>query len=309
LKEQKKAEPKPHSMTGFGRATRSSAKIAVQVELRSLNNKYLDLRVKMPRALSQWEQKARARINAQLQRGTIDLSVSFQILDPGLIRPIHEPTLRAYRIEVERLAGELGINSGLDLTSLLRLPGAVAMDEGLSLRDEKDQAAAHALLEEALDIAISDLVAMREQEGQGIALALRREASALSQIVAEVKSLGGEIAKRLLEAKRKQLAEILAAHSGVIDEARILQEAALLMARAEITEEIDRLASHTAQFLAALSADGRQSLGKRLEFIVQEMLREVNTIGSKADDLRVTRLVIDAKLTIDRLREQVQNLE
>ena len=296
-------------MTGFGRANKANAKVAVQVELRSLNNKYLDLRVKLPRALSAWEPKARARVSAVVQRGTVDLSVGFQLLDPGLIRPIHEPTLRAYQLEIERLASELKIESGLDLTSLLRLPGAVAMDEALSLREESDRVSAQALLEEALDMALSDLLEMREREGLGIAAALARDAAELSRIVGEVKALGGEVAGRLLEAKRKRLAEILAGQSGVIDESRILQEAAMLADRAEITEEIDRLASHATQFSSALAAPGRQSLGKRLEFLVQEMLREVNTIGSKADDLRVTRLVIEAKLAIDRLREQVQNLE
>src|SRR3989338_1762815 len=147
----------PHSMTGFGRGIASSKQVSVQVELRTLNNKFLELRPKLPKVFSTWESVCRTRITRSLRRGSVDVSVSYQVLDPQLMHPINEAALKAYAIGIQEVAAKLGVESGLNVTALLRLPGALTMDEGMVI-GEADRASTYRLLARALDDAIYELL-------------------------------------------------------------------------------------------------------------------------------------------------------
>lgn len=298
----------PHSMTGFGRGTASSRQVSVQVELKTLNNKFLEVRPKLPKAFSTWESVCRSRISRSLRRGSVDVSVSYQVLDPQLMHPINEAALKAYAMGIEETAAKLGVESGLNVTALLRLPGVLTMDEGMVI-GESDRGSIYHLLDQALDEALYELLEMRSREGKAIIEALRREIEAVSRAEREIRALAPEISARQRDRVRKRVAEALAETKTAVDEGRFLQEVAFYADRADVAEEIDRLASHARQFAELLAPKNGFAIGKQLDFIVQELLREANTIGSKTDDLRVTDLVVQLKLAIDRLREQVQNLE
>ncbi len=298
----------PHSMTGFGRATVSSKRAMVSIEVKSLNCKYLEVRPKLPRVFASWDPVMRNMVSKILHRGTIEVLVGYQILDPGMINPINEAALQAYARGIEEASGHLNIPSGLDLTSILRLPGALAIEDVAGLGDA-ERAELFRLLDEALHNALVEVLEMRANEGKAISEILQQEMTAVATFTGSIRKKVPTINERL---KKRLKDRMDAAFHGVnvdIDESRFLQELAYYSDRSDVTEELDRLESHSRQFLDIAKGEKELVIGKRLDFLTQEMLRETNTIGSKSNDLEVTNHVVDLKLAIDRLREQIQNLE
>jgi uncharacterized protein (TIGR00255 family) len=291
-------------MTGFGRASFQVGELAFDVELRSVNHRYLDARVRLPRLLAGFEAEVRARLQARLGRGKVDLSVTSPGASPAPRVEIDLDAARHYLRaagelrESERLAGEIGV------AELLALPGVARFVEpelpAESLREG---------LERAVDAALDAADAMRSREGAALERDLRERLLRVEELAAAVASRAESVQQGVRERLRRR-AEQLRAETGILDEARLHQEIVLAADRLDIAEELVRLRSHVEQFRRVLDEAGPgKPAGRRLDFLLQEFSREANTLGSKASDAPVAHSIVELKTEIERLREQVQNLE
>ena len=291
------------SMTGYGRAEVSGPRISAAVECRSVNHRHLDISLKLPRALAVYEPDARRLIQAALQRGRVDVSAT---LTPaggagGTTLSVNAAQAREYATAARAVADELRLTATLRVEWLLAQPGVLTRDAEPAVAPEEGWA----LVAQALEAALADLVARREAEGK----ALAQELGALHETLeAEM----GLVAARVPVAQTRRmtrLRERIQALLGEIpvDEGRLATEVAALAERADITEELARLRVHLGDLRARIDEGGQ--VGRPLDFLIQEINREVNTVGSKADDLEISQAVIAAKATLEKIREQVQNIE
>ncbi len=290
------------SMTGFGRGKVAQDGREMTVELKSVNHRYLDLSFRMPRHISFAEDTLRTALNDSLSRGHVDVYVNYRNTrsDAKEVR-IDTALLGAYLKSVKAAAAELREENDMTLSNALRLPDVTDIVEA----DEDDEAV-KALTKEAVDKAIAELITARRGEGE-------RLANDLTERLATVDELRGKIETRapmVVEEYRIKLNERIEAMLGgtvEVDAQRLATEVALFADKASIDEELVRLKSHTAQARELLSQS--EAAGRRLDFVVQEMNREFNTIGSKANDAEIARLVILGKAELEKIREQVQNIE
>jgi uncharacterized protein (TIGR00255 family) len=291
------------SMTGYGRAEVSGPRISAAVECRSVNHRHLDISLKLPRALAVYEPDARRLIQAAVQRGRVDVSAT---LTPagggsGTTLSVNAAQAREYATAARAVADELRLTATLRVEWLLAQPGVLTRDAEPAVAPEEGWA----LVAQALEAALADLVARREAEGK----ALAQELGALHETLeAEM----GLVAARVPVAQTRRmtrLRERIQALLGEIpvDEGRLATEVAALAERADITEELARLRVHLGDLRARIDEGGQ--VGRPLDFLIQEINREVNTVGSKADDLEISQAVIAAKATLEKIREQVQNIE
>ena len=290
------------SMTGFGRGRAAQDGREMTVELKSVNHRYLDLSFRMPRHISFAEDTLRTALNDSLSRGHVDVYVNYRNTrsDAKEVR-IDTALLGAYLKSVKAAAAELREENDMTLSNALRLPDVTDIVEA----DEDDEAV-KALTKEAVDKAIAELITARRGEGE-------RLANDLTERLATVDELRGKIETRapmVVEEYRIKLNERIEAMLGgtvEVDAQRLATEVALFADKASIDEELVRLKSHTAQARELLSQS--EAAGRRLDFVVQEMNREFNTIGSKANDAEIARLVILGKAELEKILEQVQNIE
>jgi uncharacterized protein (TIGR00255 family) len=293
------------SMTGFGRATFRVDGTSFDVEARSVNHRYLDVRVRVPKLLANAEATVRERIAAHFARGKIDVVVSAP--NEGGPPPRLEVDLEAaseYARAATRLAESPGFPGSLDLATVLGLPGVVRFAES---ELEPDALAREALV--AVDQALEALDAMRATEGDALERDLSSRLGHVSALADALEERAGEVAQLVRDRLRKR-AEQLARETGHYDEARLHQEIVIAADRMDVTEEIVRLRSHLDQFRSISESAGPGSpVGRRLDFLLQEMSREANTIGSKGSDAPIAHSVVELKAEIERLREQVQNVE
>ena len=291
------------SMTGFGSAAGLWAGRTVAVEVKSVNSRFREVVARLPRNCASLEEAVKKQVASRLERGRVDLWVQ---LDD------REPRPPVVRVDYE-LARNLA-NSLHELRERLNLAGAVTLDNLLALgvvgREEEpapDLEDLKAVLEPLVGAAVEALVVMRETEGLNLGRDLSRRLDVLVGLNRGVKEAAAGAPEALLARLTGRLAELVGAGGPALDPARLAQEAALLADRADITEEVVRLDSHLAGFRRLLESP--EPVGRRLDFLLQEMGREVNTMGSKAQDLGVTGLVLDLKAELEKLREQVQNIE
>jgi uncharacterized protein (TIGR00255 family) len=291
------------SMTGFGRAQLSTERGAVSVEIRSVNHRHLDVALKLPRALAMLEPEARRAIQATLGRGRVDVSVSVTPLpgEPSRRVSLDTPLAAQYLEASRRLAGELNVPWTSSLEWVLDRPGVLQLEEPEPL----DEVAASPLLEAALKQALAELIERREAEGAALGAALGDLREALRTEVEGMTARAPLALARHRDRFRERLAALLGAEP--VDEARVLTEVAAHAERTDIEEELTRLSAHLAELARRLEEGG--PVGRQLDFLLQEMNREVNTIGSKADDLYLSQSVLAAKGILEKMREQVQNLE
>jgi uncharacterized protein (TIGR00255 family) len=293
------------SMTGFGQASFEVERAGFEVEARSVNHRHLDVKARLPRGLAAFENDVRAQAAERLGRGKVDISVR---TTPGAVLAdtveldlsVAERYLAAARTLRERhdVAGEL------DVAALLALPGVARVAEP-QLAEETIRSALRAAVATALD----SLEAMRSAEGVAIDRDLRERLQRIAALLTDVESRAGEVERSVRDKLRKR-AEQLRDETGILDDARLHQEVVWAADRLDVSEECVRLRSHVAQFLALLDgADARQPAGRRLDFLLQEMGREANTIGSKSADAPIAHQVVELKTEIERVREQVQNIE
>lgn len=287
------------SMTGFGCGEAELDGNKLTCELRALNHRFLDVRVRMPDELQSHaffvEQLARER----LSRGRFDIGVR---LDDGGGTTRFSPTrARAVYESLLKLRDELAPGTDVPIAALASLP-ELLVDSARTSTHGLEQA-----LGSAFGAALTRLDEMREREGQALARELMERLTSLRALTAEAKSLSSGAAERQLGRLRERVSRLLADAGTSPDTGRLETELALMADRSDVTEELVRLASHFDQFEALL--DSKEPVGRRLEFLLQEMSREANTLGSKSQDVKLSHLVVDVKSQLEKIREQVQNVE
>jgi len=290
-------------MTGHGRGEAARDGFKLMVEVTSVNRKQMDITVLLPRALEVLEPQIRDEINHRVSRGRLTVRVTMHAAD-GATQPvsINRPLAAAYARELGTLAGELGLTGGVTLETLLRAPGVLQSLEDTGAPEEQFWPP----LEKALKQALDGLAEMRRREGAHLAKDLCERMEHLSKAVARIRKQAPKVAARQREALRERVKAAGLALTPE-DEERVTREVVFYADRSDITEELTRLESHFKQFNAALKA--KEPVGRTLDFLSQEMNREINTIGSKANDAVISREVIVAKAELERFREQVQNVE
>ncbi len=289
------------SMTGYGRAEGATATHVYTLEIQAFNHRYTDIRIRLPKALASLEYELHREVRGRVHRGRFDVQVT-EKLHGEIPR-----TLRIDRGAIEQYVGALR-----ELQRELNLRGEVTIESLIGLRDlvsleaaEVDLTEANAVLRQLLHHALDEVEAMRKKEGENLARGLE---GCLSQIEAALKTVEAR-ASPIVESYRTRMQERVETLLGapLADPDRIAQEVAIFADRSDITEECVRLKSHMAQARTIFQGDGPH--GRRLEFLLQEMHREVNTIGSKAADVVISPAVVGVKADLERLREQVQNIE
>jgi uncharacterized protein (TIGR00255 family) len=289
-------------MTGYGRAEVTGGRFALTVEARSLNHRHLDIALRLPRPLVSLELQARKVVQAEVQRGRLDISVELRPLATGLGQvKVDQALAREYAELTRALAAELGFAGSGSLEWILERPGVLGVGEP----DRLDPEETWPLLAEGLARAMGDLRGRRETEGRALAEALGTLRDALGGEVERIAARAPAVVEQRTAALRERIRLLLADQS--VDEGRIAMEVALMAQRMDITEELERLRAHLDHFAGVLKEGG--AVGRTLEFLIQELNREVNTVASKADDLEISRSTIAAKGILEKLREQVQNIE
>jgi uncharacterized protein (TIGR00255 family) len=288
------------SMTGFGAAEGQVGNTRVAVEVRSVNHRFFSASLKLPGSLSRWEGEVREALRRGVTRGHVTVTARAERPDGGVGSTIDERKLAAYVARLRELQQRYALAGEVDLATVLRLPDVV------TTTSEDEQGTAEELVA-VVERAVASLGTMREQEGARLAgfleERLRVIEEALQRLVARAPARTIEQRDRLRVSVR-ELTEGLA-----VDESRLAQEIAILADRLDVQEELERFRSHLAAFRTALREGGPDGVGKRLGFVLQEMLREANTTGSKANDPDLTRDVLVIKEELERAREQVENLE
>ncbi len=293
-----------YSMTGFGRARRETSGIGIDVEVRSVNHRHLDLRVRLPKALADHETAIKKNFQSRLSRGKVDVTVSLTTDSSATALEIDEEIAGKYVEASKALRDRHSLSDGLDVASLLALPGVTRIVE-----TELDTEELVAPLFEAIDEAIEALLVMRGKEGELLAVEFEGRIERVSELADAFQGRAAEVvavAKQRLQKRADQIKRDV----GLLDEARLHQEIVIAADRLDITEELVRLQSHIAQFRETLDSAGRdQPVGRRLDFLLQELGREANTVGSKASDAPLAQDVVELKTELEKIREQVQNIE
>ena len=290
------------SMTGYGRAEVSGTRLSVLVECKSLNHRSLDVSLRLPGLLSAFELEARRMVQSAVQRGRVEVSVRLGTASGASVNPLVANVDQAR--EYATLARQIGDALGLPAPRLewvLGQPGVLTREAEPAAPPEE----AWSLLAEALTRGLAEMVARRETEGAALAQDLASLHDALTSQAALMAERVPLAAARQTTRMRERMQALLG--EAPIDEGRVLTEVAAWAARSDIAEELARLAAHLAELARMLREGG--VVGRSLDFLIQELNREVNTVGSKADDLELSQLVIAAKSTLEKLREQVQNIE
>ena len=288
------------SMTGYGKANLSKDKREYQVEIKSVNHRYLDICVKMPRVLSYLEEEVKKQISSQIKRGKVDVFITFEnnsIEDKEI--KINTEIAKIYIEELKKLAKQENILDNIEVTEISKLPDVLTIQN-----NQEDETIKDALLE-AVSNATENLVQMRSIEGNKMADDLVARIQGIKEKVEEISSLSTGLIEEYVVKLEGRIKEILKNQD--IDESRLAQEVVIYADKCSIEEEVTRLKSHISQFEKLIKTD--EAIGKKLDFIIQEMNRETNTIGSKANNLEITNGVIDIKTEIENIREQVQNIE
>ena len=293
------------SMTGYGEARLEAENISFLLEVRSLNNRFLKTVVKLPDALSFLEPGINSIIRAKLARGSVTCAVHMRYTGPEGAFEINEAAVQGCLAELEKLGeGQVGkVELTADMATLLQLPG---MCEARRYGDEENERFKQ-IVKELTREALERLRAMRTEEGKGIRADLELQCEAIRENLRALSGMTDEVVQNYHTRLRERTDMLLAQAKLKLDEDLLAREVALFAERCDINEEISRLESHLSQFLE-MSRSGEQ-VGRRLDFLTQELLREANTIGSKANDARISQHVVEIKVAIDRLKEQVQNVE
>ncbi|WP_048817799.1 YicC/YloC family endoribonuclease [Desulforamulus hydrothermalis] len=290
------------SMTGYGRGESCAAGRKFIVELKSVNNRFCEVILRQPKTLSQIEDKIKKRIQERVARGRVDGYISIE--ETGETTPevkVDKALAVAYHKAMEELRGCLGISEAISIKDIIALPNVITLEQPAENVDEW-----LAAIEQATDQALDGLLAMRQTEGERLTADILQRAAAIKRLMVEdVAARAPLVVQEYRDKLSQRLAEWLT--GGVIDEARLAAEVAIFAERADIAEEIVRLQSHLQQLEQILTEGG--PVGRKLDFLVQEMNREINTIGSKANDLVITNAVVNAKSELEKIREQVQNIE
>lgn len=295
--------PMSFSMTGFGQSTRKFGGFTLRFELKCVNHRYCEVLFRMPREWARHEDGLRKLVQREIARGRVDVSIAADADEQSAGPVLNEPLVRAYLAAAERLRSGFGLPGDLTPGELLRLPGVMeGQDRSSVLQGE----AFETVLRDGLEESLRELVAMRAREGRFLSEEMLRRLEVLERHLDELAALAPSVPEEYRDRLRNRLQEL---SEGVFpfDEQRFNMEVALFADRSSIDEELVRLRSHTGQFRDLLEGGGPS--GRKLDFLVQEMNREANTIGSKSSRLEITNRVLDIKNELEKIREQAANLE
>ncbi len=291
------------SMTGFGRGEYADEKRAVNVEIKTVNHRYNDISVKMPRRYSFAEDKVKKAVKDGVIRGKVDVSVMVDsIAEADMTIRLNEPVARQYIENLKTLKETYDLSGEIDISQIAQLPEVMKQ-----IPDVEDEEELTKAILTACDEAVKKLDEMRSAEGEKLAKDLLMRGSLIRDMVEEIESKAEEVPKVYAEKLKDRLSDLLDGNVE-IPEDRIMMEAAVFADKCNITEELIRLKSHMDQLGEIIEA-GRGGDGKKLDFLVQEMNREANTIGSKANDIEITGIMLKIKAEVEKIREQVQNIE
>ena len=291
------------SMTGFGRAELTGEILVVTIEARSVNHRHLDVGVRLPNAFAGLDADVRRIVQARLDRGRVDVSVQVSPLSTQSAKTVRVDTALAQRYveQARQLARDVGLAGDVDLGWVLQRPGVVEQTDA----PPAEPATVWPLIADALGRALDELVERRATEGAALASELRALAGAFAGVLADMHARAPLAATRREERLRERMGAMLAGTD--VDEGRIATEVAVWATKTDVTEELARLRAHLEEFGLMLDKGG--SVGRQFDFLIQEMNREVNTVASKADDLELSQAALAAKGLLEKIREQVQNLE
>jgi len=273
------------------------------VEVKTVNNRFLKLSSKIPEEVAYLQARLEEVIRRRLVRGSVFFVIRFEPLHPEDLYEIDEPLVEKYFRTLAKLSEKLGAAQEIRLAELCQLPGAVRTEEALVLGRDKVEPVAY----ETLDAALDRVVAMRECEGGNLREELESRAKRLMELLAEVRATAPKAVEEHFERLDQKIRRLLGDQQAALTAEDVLKEAAILAERSDISEEIARMDSHLQQFGATLNSGG--PVGRKLEFIVQEMFRESNTMGAKAPNSGLNQSVVEMKAEVDRLKEQVLNIE
>lgn len=288
-------------MTGYGRAVETIDGREITAELRSVNNRYLDCTVKMPRLYAFAEDSVKTHVKSAISRGKVDVFIAVNVMEDMQMRiSVNHPVLEGYLSAMRSIASDYGVRDDISVTALSRLPDVFVVEKA-----EEDEEKLTQDIFSVVDKALEKFTAMRTTEGAALEADLRGRAATILTLVEKVEQRSpvtlAEYRARLTE----KMQEVL--QSTTIDEGRILQEAAIYADKIAVDEETVRLRSHLNQLETMLTNGG--AIGRKLDFLLQELNREANTIGSKGNDLEQARTVVEIKAELEKIREQTQNIE
>lgn len=288
-------------MTGYGRATVVSGGVTATAEIRSVNHRYFDVRIRMPQGLLALEDSVRRAAQAQLQRGRVEITVTVEDSEQqSRTVNVDRGLLAQARQVLEEARQALGVTDGPKISDLALIPDLFRMDEW-----EADPEACRPAVDEAVRQALGDVVRMRRAEGQALAEDIASRVDRVQQLLEAAVQRAPDVVRDLQDRLRRRVADLVG--EVTIDDGRIEAEVAMLADRIDVSEETARIASHISQLRTLLGGGG--PVGRTLDFLLQELNREWNTIGSKANDALIAQMVVDARAELEKIREQVQNIE
>lgn len=289
------------SMTGYGKASLSVEGREYQVEIKSVNHRYLDINIKMPKTLGYLEETIKKQISEKIKRGKIDVFITFENnSQEGKDIKINKELAKIYINQLRELAQEENISSNIEVIDIAKFPDVLTIK--IEQEDEKIKSEILQVTKDATD----KIIEMKNIEGQKISQDLLARIENIENKIEEISKKSTGLIEEYVVKLEKRIKEILKTEE--IDKSRLAQEVVIYADKCSVEEEITRLKSHIYQF-KNLIADNNETIGKKLDFIIQEMNRETNTIGSKANNLEITNGVIDIKTELEDIREQTQNIE
>ena len=288
------------SMTGFGRAKYENEGRIYTVEIKSVNHKYSDISIKLPRFLNYIEDKIRKTISKSISRGKIDVFITFDnYSSKGTNIKVNRELAKQYLEELRELANETNIDFRLSVVDISRFP------EILKIEDDENEEIIEEEVLIATQMALDKFINMRQIEGQRLVEDIEERVVEIKDKVEKIEKLSENLVQDYINKLETRVNELL--QTSVVDENRIAQEIVIFSDKSSIEEELTRLKSHLGQFLDLLKLSS--PIGKKMDFLVQEINRETNTIGSKANSLDITNLVVEIKTEVENIREQIQNIE
>lgn len=292
------------SMTGFGAGTYSNESLSVTIEMRAVNQRFLELNIRMPHAYLALEDSLRQQIKKVLHRGKVDVFVTVREIAPQApVVSVNYAALTACKDALDAVQAKLFNGEKTTLPLIMGLTKDWFSQEPPQI----DADAVWPAFEQALSLSLQEMTAMRQREGENISRDLLQRADTMTTMIDTIASRKEEILSRYQERLEKRILSLLEKAEKVPDEDRLLQEVAVYADKVDFTEEVVRFRSHVVQLKGFLQQEG--DIGRKLDFLIQEMNREVNTIGSKAGDTDVTAYVLQLKNEIEKIREQIQNIE
>lgn len=289
-----------NSMTGYGRCCETIGGREIAIDIKCVNHRYYEPSFRVTRAYSYLEETAKAYISKKVERGKLELSISITDSSGEAKIGFNNDIARSYYDSLKKLAEEFSLEFKPDAYAIARMPEVFSL-----CRQEVDESEIWAQVVPVLDGALAKFFEMRANEGAKLAADVESRLQEIEKLVAFVETRSGAYRERYFERLRQQMTDLL--NTTNIDESRILMEAAIYADKAAVDEETVRLRSHIDQMHGFLKA--KEPVGKKMDFLVQEFNREANTIGSKANDIEVTRAVVELKAQIEKIREQIQNIE